>query len=140
MDIANKNPGKVPAAMLSNLYYSLGVCYSRVGDYSEAKIYFDKTESIFRNSKLDQNDDYINLMNGQALTCNSLGMTLETAGYYEEGIRLANSNNSSLAFNMINSYCVFLASNNNREKGELILRNALTESKNHFCTQSKKLL
>jgi CHAT domain-containing protein/tetratricopeptide (TPR) repeat protein len=129
LTLANRNREKVSASIFSDLYYALGVCYSRIGDFSEAKIYFDKTESIYKNYGLDQNDNFINLINGQALTYNSLGMTNETADYYEKGIRLAVSNNSLLAFNMINSYCVFLANNKKAEKGELLLRKALQKAK-----------
>jgi CHAT domain-containing protein len=119
----------VPPSTFADLYYSLGVCYNKTADFSEAKIYFDKTYAIVKKSGLNKDDNFINLMNGLALTCNSLGMKEETEDYYEQGTRLAISNNSSLALNMINSYCVFLAENGKAAKGEKLLENALARAK-----------
>ena len=132
LTIAISNPGKVSAITLASLYYSLGVCYNRVGDFSKAKIYFDKTESIYESSSLDHNEDFINLMNGLAIVYHSLGLTNESAEYYERGVRLAISKNSALAFNIINSYSVFLAEDRKAEKGEKILKNALDRAKANY--------
>ncbi len=127
--LAESQPGKVPPSTLADLYYSLGVCYNKTADFSEAKIYFDKTYAIVKNSGLDKDDRFINLMNGLALTCNSLGLKDETEDYYEQGTRLAITNNSSLALNMINSYCVFLADNGKAAKGEKLLEKSLSRAK-----------
>ena len=82
---------------MADLYYNLGVCYNRLADFSKAKIYLDKTESIYKTSGLDQNDNFINLMNGLAITYDALGLNEEAGKYYEKGVALAISKNSSLA-------------------------------------------
>ena len=129
LTIAIANPDSVAPAKLADLYYNLGVCYSRLADFSKAKIYFDKTELIYKKFNLEQNNKIIDLMNGLAITANALGHTEESAYYYEKGISLAISSNSSLAFNIINSYCVFLGENKKANKGEKLLNNALARAK-----------
>ena len=129
LTIAITNPNSVAPAKLADLYYNLGVCYSRLADFSKAKIYFDKTELIYKKFNLEQNNKFIDLMNGLAITSNALGHTEESIYYYEKGISMAISNNSSLAFNIINSYCVFLGENKKAYKGEKLLKNALARAK-----------
>ena len=129
LTIAINNSDRVPPAMLADLYYNLGACYNRLADYSKAKIYLDKTESIYKNSALDQSDGYINLMNGLALTYTALDFAPEAGKYYEKGVALAISKNSSLAFNIINSYSIFLAGDKKAKKGERLLKDALDRAK-----------
>jgi CHAT domain-containing protein/tetratricopeptide (TPR) repeat protein len=130
--IANKHFNTISLSIIAPFYYDLGVCYDRLADFSKAKIYFDKTESIIRNSGIAVNDDYINLMNGLAITCNALGMTEESGNYYDKGVKLAVSMNSPLAYNLINSYSVFLAKNGKVKEGEKLLRNSLERSKTNY--------
>jgi CHAT domain-containing protein len=127
--IASNNITQIPPSVMAVLYYDLGVCSDRLADFSKAKIYFDKTESIFRNSKLAQNEDYINLLNSLAITCRSLGLTYESGNYYERGVKMALSMNSGLAYNLINSYSVFLAENGKVKEGEKLLKNSLERSR-----------
>ncbi len=126
MQTANINSAP---SIVASLYYNLGVCYYRLADFSKAKIYFDKTESIFRNSRLAQNDIYLNLMNSMAINCDALGMTKESEQYYEKGAKLAVKMNSSEAYNLINSYSVFLSKYGKVNQGEELLRNLLERSK-----------
>jgi CHAT domain-containing protein/tetratricopeptide (TPR) repeat protein len=127
--IANSNIKTVSPIVLADLYFNMGVCCNRLADFSKAKIYFDKTESIYMNYGLDQNDNYINLLNGLALNYNSLGLTAESGEYFEKGVRLAISKNSSLALNVINSYSLFLGKQNKAEKGKKLLEDALIRAK-----------
>lgn len=53
LTIANNNPGRVSPVILADLYNNLGVCYSRLADFSKAKIYLDKSESIYKKSHLE---------------------------------------------------------------------------------------
>ena len=129
LTISNKNPDKVSPAIMADLYHNIGVCYIRLADFSKAKIYLDKTESIYKTSGLDQNDNYINLLNGLATTYYSLGLKEEADKYYEKGVALAVSNNSSLGFNLLNSYCIFLGNDNKEKKGEKLLKNTLDRAK-----------
>ena len=130
--IANKHFKTTSLSIIASFYYDLGVCYDRLADFSKAKMYFDRTESIFRNSKLAQNDDYINLMNSLAITCSELGLTEESGNYYEKGVKLALSMNSLPAYNIINSYCNFLADHGKIKEGEILLRNLLERSKVNY--------
>ncbi|HEX7493481.1 MAG TPA: CHAT domain-containing protein, partial [Bacteroidales bacterium] len=129
LTIANKNPGKVSPVIMADLYHNLGVCYDRLADFSKAKIYLDKTESIYKTSGLDQNDNFINLLNGLAVTYDALGFKEEASKYYEKGVALSISNNSSLGYNLINSYSIFLGNDNKEEKGEKLLKSALARAK-----------
>ena len=132
LSIASKNQDKVPPSVISDIYYSLGVCYARLGDFSKAKIYLDKSELIYNTFSPDRKDSLINLMNGLAITYNALGMTSQAGAYYEKGVTLAISGNSSLAYNIINSYCLFLAHENNALKGERLLKNSLERAKANY--------
>ena len=134
LDLAIKNPGSIPPSILATVYHNLSVCYSRQGDFSKAKIYLDKTESIYKYSKLDHTEDYINLLNGLAIVYNALGLKTEAAEYYEKGIAFAISSNSANAFNIINSYSVFLATNKKAEKGKKLLENALLRANASYET------
>ncbi len=111
-----------------NLYNNLGVSYVRLADFSKARIYLDKSESIYNTNRLDLNNDYINLMNSMAVTYSNLGLPETAIKYYEKGIAKALSTNSSLAYNMINSYSIFLGNSGNKIKGESLLLNALKKA------------
>jgi CHAT domain-containing protein/tetratricopeptide (TPR) repeat protein len=124
LSMANKNPNTSPV-YFSMIYHNLGVCYSRLADHSKAKIYFEKAETISRNFHLPKDEIYINLLNGLAITCKSLGLNAEAESYYQKGVKLALSQNSAEAINLINSYCVFLEESHQATKGEKLLRDAV---------------
>jgi CHAT domain-containing protein len=128
ISIANNNINSAPS-IVASLYCDLGVCYNRLADFSKAKIYFDKTESIFRNSGLPQNDFYLSLMNSMAINFDALGMTEESGNYYKKAAKVAVLMNSPDAYNLINSYSNFLALNGKVDEGEKLHRNLLERSK-----------
>jgi len=130
--IASDYPDSIDQLILANLYNNLGVCYYSLADFSKAKIYFDKTESIYRNSQINNVHDYINLMNSQAITYGNLGLSENSDEYFEKGIELALSNNNHLAYNLINSYAIILGNAGKKQKGEALLKSALERSKSKF--------
>jgi CHAT domain-containing protein len=125
LSISDKNPGQVSPGTIANLYNNLGVCYSRLADFTKAKIYFEKSESIYQINHLELNDNYINLLNSMAITYDALGLTDKSHEYYEKGIALAVSNYSSLAYNTINSYAIILGKMGEEKKGLSLLSEAL---------------
>jgi CHAT domain-containing protein len=125
LKIANNSPALVSPGTLADLYYNLGVCFSRLADFSKAKIYFDKSESIYKNSKLSLNGNYINLLNSMAITYGVLGLSDKSGEYYEKGIDLAVSSYSLEAHNLVNSYAIALGYAGKKLKGELLLIEAL---------------
>jgi CHAT domain-containing protein/tetratricopeptide (TPR) repeat protein len=129
LTIISNNPDRVQPTAMADLYDNIGVCYNKLADFSKARIYLEKSESIYKKFNLSLNNNFINLMNSMAITYGSLGLTAESGEYYEKGIALAISNNSSLAYNLINSYCIFLGNDNKAQKGERLLRNALARAK-----------
>jgi tetratricopeptide (TPR) repeat protein len=128
LKIVDANKNVVSAEQIWNLYYNLGVCYVRLFDFTKAKIFLDKSESLYVNSGLNLNNDYINLLNSLAVTYSNLGLLAKANEYYEKGIAKALSTNSSLAYNLINSYSIVLANGGNIEKGEALLKIALKKS------------
>jgi CHAT domain-containing protein/tetratricopeptide (TPR) repeat protein len=136
LPIANNNPDRITPSILADLYSNLGVCYSRLSDFSKAIIFLDKSESIYRNSHLDLNVNYINLMNSMAITYGDLGLSEKSEEYYERGIELAHLNNSPLAYNIINSYAITLANSGKEHKGEALLNGALGRAKTMFGEKS----
>jgi len=128
LKIVNINSDLVSQENIWNLYYNLGVCYISLADFSKARIYLDKSELIYKNSGLALNDNYINLMNSQAVTYSNVGLKDKSNEYYEKGIALAMSNNSPLAYNLINSYSIILCNEGKLSKGESLLIEALKKA------------
>jgi len=132
LNIANTNIQDVDLIELELLYSNIGVLYMLLADYSKAKIYLDKAESIFSMHRFDVNENYINLMNSLAITNGELGLTDKSREFYEKGISLAKSVNSSFTDNILNSYSISLGNSGKKAKGELLLKEALVQSrKNH---------
>jgi|WetSurMetagenome_2_1015567.scaffolds.fasta_scaffold00769_7 CHAT domain-containing protein len=132
LKIGTNYPDSVSPLIMANLYNNLGVCFNRLADFSKAKIFFDKCESIYLASHLEKNDNYLNLLNSLADTYRALGLAEESAEYFEKGINLAVSTNSSLAYNLINSYAIILGNNGKEKKGEVLLAGALNRAKSQF--------
>ena len=127
--IIERNPENADLSILKALYYNLGVCYARQADFSKAKMYFDKTDSFYKNYNLSHDNEYLNLMNSLGYTCNSLGLTGEAENCFENGVNIAVSLKTSLAYNFINTYSLFLASTGKTGKGEKLLKDALARAK-----------
>lgn len=138
--IANKNPDNVSPQLLADLYNNMGSCWSMLADFSKAKIYLDKSESIYIINHLDLNENYINLMNSIAITYGALGLSEKSIEYYEKGIGLAESKNSALAYNMVFSYAIILAKTGNQIKGESLLLGALRRARAEFGEDSRSYI
>jgi len=76
LEIANNHPDSISHEVMAYLYESVGVCYTRLADFSKAKIYLDKAESFYKQYNLRITDNYINLMNSSALTYAALNLTI----------------------------------------------------------------
>ena len=137
LNIANNNFDNIPPVILVNLYSNLGVLFNRIADFSRAKIYLDKSESIFDKSHLNKDGNYINLMNNLAITYGALGLSKNSEKYYEKGIAISLSNNSSIAYNIINSYAIILGNKGKEKKGEKLLNDAVIKAKNKFGEDSR---
>jgi len=129
--IANKNLAIASPEIVASLYINLGVCYNRQADFSKAKLYLDKAESIYKQNDLSRNDNYINLMNSLAITNGALGFAEKSDEYYSRGISMAVTNSSSLAYNIVNSYAIILGNSGKIKKGEALLADALARSKSN---------
>ena len=140
LTIANNNPDRVSPVILADLYNNLGVCFYRLADFSKAKIYLDKTESIYKISHINNDGNYMNLMNSLAVTYGALGLSEKSDEYYEKGIALAVSNNSSLAYNIINSYSGILGNAGNEKKGKALLSGVLVRAKAKFGEDSRSYI
>ncbi|MCX6325245.1 MAG: CHAT domain-containing protein, partial [Bacteroidia bacterium] len=136
LSIAINNPDRVSPVIMANLYNNLGVCFYKLADFSKAKIYLDKTESIYQLNHIKSDINYINLVNSLAMTYGALGLAEKSDEYYEKGIALAISNNSSLAYNIINSYAIILGNAGKGKKGEALLKGALVRAKAIFGEDS----
>ncbi|MEI6049517.1 MAG: CHAT domain-containing tetratricopeptide repeat protein [Bacteroidota bacterium] len=127
--IANNSPGSVSPVTMADLYYNTGVCFSRLANFSKAKIYFEKSESIYMTCHLDLNDNYINLVNSMAITYGALGLSEKSEEYYEKGIAPAVSRYSSIAYNFVNSYALTLGYKGKEQKGVSFLIDAIGMAK-----------
>jgi len=135
--IANTNPDKVDPIMLLGIYVNVGVCYARLGNFSKAKIYYDKGESMYDQFNIIRDANYINLLDVQASVLRSLKMNNEAENYYRKGLPLAKASDSPFAFNFVNNYCLFLARNQKVAQGEKLLREALARAESVFSGKPK---
>ena len=129
LGIINKDPYSISSSDKANLYSNIGVIYMLLADYSKAKIYLDKAESVFKNRYFGVDENYINLINSLAITNGELGLPEKSREYYEKGIKLANSNNSSYAYNLVNSYAIILGNSGDKLKGEKLLKRTLDQAR-----------
>jgi CHAT domain-containing protein/tetratricopeptide (TPR) repeat protein len=132
LKIGNSNPGVVSNEIMAGLYNNLGACYYRMADFSKAIIFFEKSEILYKNSRMVLNENYINLLNNLAVSYQATGMAKESAQYYEKGIVNAVSVNSASSFNLINSYSIILGNEGHKEKGASLLEKALENAKAKF--------
>ncbi len=135
--IATEKPDGIPADIVAGIYNNIGVCYSQLGDFSKAKIYFEKTESFYGSSPGGNKTDFINLLNNLAATYNSLGLKNESAAYYDKGVKLALSDNSYLDYNIINSYSIFLSDSKKTNEGARLLKLALDRAGSRFGSDNR---
>jgi len=130
LSLTGKIPERVTPEILANLYSNIGVCYSMLSDFSKARIYFEKAESIYETEPLSNAINYINLINSLANTYSSLDMSERSVEYFEKGLTLAISlpESSSYKYNIINSYAIKLGNTGNSKKGEELLHHVLNEA------------
>jgi CHAT domain-containing protein len=137
LTIADSNIETIHSLDAANLYNNLGVLNMHLVDYSKAKIFLEKSESIYLKNNINLDDNYITLINSMAITYGALGLSDKSSQYYEKGISLALNNNSYLAYNTINSYSIFLGNAGKEQKGELLLNDALHRAKTRFGENSR---
>lgn len=138
--IGNNNPDMVSMSLMADIYNNLGVCYTRIADYTKANVFLEKAESIYIENNLANNDNFINLLNNRAVTFGALGRSEKSAEYYEKGISYAISGNSSNDFNLINSYAIILGNNGKLLKGKELLEGALKRAEDKFGAESRNYI
>jgi len=128
--IAESKPDSVRAETLGNLYSNLGVSYIRQADFSKARLYLEKSLSVYHSSQITNGVNYINLLNNLANTYDYLGITHKSEEYYAKGVALAMAmkENSVLNINIVNSYAVILGNKGNGKNGEELLFHMLNKA------------
>ena len=139
-DIIKINESALHEDELSNLYATVGTCYGRMSDYAKARIYFEKAESVLNTSSGVSGENYISLINNLAIVYGNLGLTDKQNTYYEKGFALAQFSNSSLAYNLVNSYAVFLGNTGKIIKGEKLLSGLVEKARNVYGKDSRNYI
>ncbi len=137
LNITNSKPDSVPFYTLAELYSNFGVLYAKLADYSKAKMFLDKAELIYSNRNIASGENYINLINNLAVTYGALRLSEKSDQYYEKGIQLAKSSNSSSSYNLVNSYAIILDSKGKTKRGEALLSEALKRAEKNIGTDSR---
>jgi CHAT domain-containing protein/tetratricopeptide (TPR) repeat protein len=127
--LADNNPDSVEISDLASIYNNLGVLYIWKADYSKAKVYLEKSESLHLKNKFAIDDNYFTILNSLAIAYGNLGLADKSNEYYKKGIDLATTDKSSSAYNFINSYAIELGRSGQQQEGEKLLYNALTRAK-----------
>jgi CHAT domain-containing protein len=125
------------SADIAILYINIGACYARLSDYSKAVLYLERAESIYKESSLAVDDNYINLLNTLAVTYFFLGMNDKSDIYFRKGIETIKSSNSVLSLNLINSFAIVLGNAGQVRKGESLIINSLQKAKSFFRPDSR---
>ena len=136
LNISSSNPGSVDMADMASIFNNLGAIYMYLADYSKAKVYLEKTESIYNLNHFPLGDNYFSLLNNLAITYGFLGLQDKSNEYYERGNNLSLTYNSSIVYNYINSYAIILGRSGNKIKGEALLKNALIRAKSKMGDDS----
>ncbi len=124
--IINRQPaGMFPAMDEMDLYYNLGVCYYRLSDYSKAVLYLEKAEPLYSAANMTGDEKYINLINSLAATYGYLGQSERSVDLYSRGMKIAETVNSSISYNFINSYAIVLGNSGRIAEGQSILSSLL---------------
>ncbi len=129
-------PGMFPVRDEMNLYYNLGVCYYRLSDYSKSVLYLEKAESLYSSAKMARDDKYINLINSLAVTYGYLGHSERSIDFYKRGMEIAETMNSTLSNNFINSYAIVLGNSGKIDDGQKILASLLQRVQGIYGTDS----
>lgn len=116
--IAENNIEKISPRSLADIYSNIGVCYTRMADFSRAKIYLEKSETIRKSNNLVFSESYLNLLNNLAIAYDALGLNEKSFEYYQKGVALAMAfpESTSSSFNIINSFAISLADSGQYEK------------------------
>jgi CHAT domain-containing protein len=136
MKIYSNNPGSADMSDMAGFYSNLGVIYLRLADYSKAKMYLEKSESIYNLNKLEINENYFGLLNNLAITYRSLGLNEKSTEYYRKGIDLAMTDYSETGFSYINSYAIVLGLEGNIMRGDSLLKRAMEGSRRRYGESS----
>ena len=140
LNLIDNQEGAFIKSDIADLYINIGVCYTRLADYSKALLYLEKAESIYLTGLIIQDERYINLLNNLANTYGSLGLYEKSGEYYERGIKMAESYNSVMTFNLINSYAIVLGNTGKIEKGEALLAKSLEKAKTVYGSGSRSYI
>ncbi len=138
--IIGKNTSDETLKSLTYIYHNLGVCYFRMSDFSNAKLYLEKTEQILIENKLTNSSDYINLLNSLASLYINLKLPQKAEEYLVKALNLAESQNTTNSYNVINSYAVILGNAGNQKRGEGLLLKALIQSEKVYGAGSRKYI
>ena len=137
LGILGKNRNALTGTDLSNLYHNIGIGYLHTGDYAKARIYLEEAEALMKKNPASKDEDYINLINTLAIVYENLGIKEKESEYFDKGIELAVSNDSFIAFNMINTYVNGLDNARDTGKGEKLLSELVEKSRALFGSDSR---
>jgi CHAT domain-containing protein len=138
----NKALGLIGVGELNNnydvaiLYTNIGTCYTRLSDYSKAVMYLEKAESVYSESSIPEDENYINLLNSLAAAYFFLGLNEKSDAYFNKGIEKLGSSNSILSFNFLNSFAVTLGNAGKISKGETLIQSSLVKAKSFYGENS----
>ncbi len=136
LKLIEKQQSVLNTEIVTDLYTNLGVCYIKTSDYSKAVIYLENAETLYDRYNIPKGERYINLLNSLAAAYFFLGRTDKSDEYYDKGLRIAESMNTLLSQNFVNSFAAINASAGNIEKGKSILLNSLRKVEKHYTTNS----
>lgn len=140
LGILSNNKDALAGDKLSLLYNNIGIGYVMMSDYAKARIYLEQAETLIKEGNILPDINYINLTNSLAITYRYLGLTDKEDEYYNKGIELAISDNSSLAFNMINSYAIALGNSGKIQKGDYLLSRLVERAANVYGNDSRNYI
>jgi len=137
LNLADNNQEAVDPLHLADLYNNLGVINIRIADYTKAKLFLEKSESLYKMVNLSKDDNYLNMINNLAIAYGALNLVEKSEESYSKGITLASSINSMVSYNLVNSYAIILGNSGKPKKGEFLLVSALERAESKYGKNSR---
>ncbi len=119
------------------MYGNIGICYTRLSDYSKAALYLEKAESVYNQIPFLDEAVYINLLNNLAANYFLMGLTKKSDEYFNKGFEMARTSNSIMSLNFLNSFAIVLARAGKVAEGEELILNSLAKAKKSSGPDSK---
>ena len=135
--VADKNIEKGPPYDIAFMYNNIGVLYNKIGDYSKSILFFENAEKFYIKSGRTSEEGYINLLYNMSNALQNLGSDELSEVYRSNAVRLAKTNYSLSAYQILSNYAAKMGKSGKTMEGESILTELITKVESRFGKSSE---